>query len=206
MNEILQQALDYLRGMWHRRWWGLAAAWLAAIVGVIVVYRIPDRYEASARVYVDTETLLKPLLSGLVIAPNIDQQVALMSRTLISRPNIDKLIHMTDIDLWAQTPQRRDELIDWVTANIWLAGIGNNLYMIGYRNESPDLALKVVRSLLAIFVESSLGDKRQDTRTSLKFLDDQIKRYEDRLKEAENRLKEFKIKHMGVVGGSQTKK
>ena len=203
MNEIVQQALDYLRGMWHRRWWGLAAAWLAAIVGVIFVYRIPDRYEASARVYVDTETLLKPLLSGLVIAPNIDQQVALMSRTLISRPNIDKLIRMTDIDLWAPTQQRRDELIDWVTANIWLAGLGNNMYMIGYRNESPDLTLKVVRSLLTIFVESSLGDKRQDTRTSLKFLDDQIKRYEDRLKDAENRLKDFKIKHMGVVGGSQ---
>ena len=61
--------------MWHRRWIGLAVAWLAAIIGVAVVYRIPERYEASARVYVDTESLLRPLLAGLAIQPNLDQQV-----------------------------------------------------------------------------------------------------------------------------------
>ena len=90
MQEILQLLLSYLRGMWHRRWIGLAAAWLAAIVGIAVVYRIPEKYEASARVYVDTESLLSPLLAGLAIQPNMDQRVALISRTLISRPNVEK--------------------------------------------------------------------------------------------------------------------
>ena len=75
MQELLQQLLGYLRGMWHRRWIGLAAAWIAAIIGVAIVYRIPEQYEASARVYVDTESLLRPLLAGLAIQPNLDQQV-----------------------------------------------------------------------------------------------------------------------------------
>ena len=94
MDQLLQQALGYLRGMWHRRWIGVAAAWLAAIIGVAMVYRIPEKYEASARVYVDTESLLRPLLSGLAIQPNLDQQVALLSRTLISRPNVEKLVRI----------------------------------------------------------------------------------------------------------------
>ncbi len=85
MDELIQQAQTALRGMWHRRWIGLAAAWIVAIVGVTAVLRIPDRYEASARVYVDTQTLLRPLMEGLSIQPNIDQQVVLPSRTLISR-------------------------------------------------------------------------------------------------------------------------
>ena len=88
-----------MRGIWHRRWIGLAVAWLAAIIGIAVVYRIPERYEASARVYVDTESLLRPLLAGLAIQPNLDQQVSLMSRTLISRPNVEKLVRMADLDL-----------------------------------------------------------------------------------------------------------
>ena len=75
--------------MWHRRWIGLAAAWLAALISVAIVYRIPERWEASARVFVDTESLLRPLLAGLAIQPNVDQQVALISRTLISRPNVE---------------------------------------------------------------------------------------------------------------------
>ena len=100
--------------MWHRRWIGLAAAWIAAIVGVSVALRIPDRYEASARVYVDTQSLLRPLLEGVSIQPNLDQQVVLMSRTLISRPNVEKLVRMADLDLAAKSSAARDELIDTV--------------------------------------------------------------------------------------------
>jgi len=201
MNELLQQALGYLRGMWHRRWIGLAAAWLAAIVGVAVVYRTPERYEASARVYVDTESLLRPMLAGLVIQPNMDQQVALMSRTLLSRPNIEKLIRMADLDLSVKPGAARDELIDNVMKTIQLGGSSStNLYVIGYRDPNPERARKVVQSLLAIFVESSLGDKRQDSRTAVKFVDQQIQRYEETLQAAENRLKEFKLKNMGIAG------
>src|SRR5450759_4511251 len=139
MNELLQQVLSYLRGMWHRRWIGLAAAWLAAIVGVAIVYRIPEWYEASARVYVDTESLLRPMLAGLVIQPNMDQQVALMSRTLLSRPNVEKLIRMADLDLSVKPGPARDELIDSVMKTIQLGGSSStNLYVISYRDPNPE--------------------------------------------------------------------
>ena len=187
--------------MWHRRWIGLAAAWVAAIVSVVVAYRIPERYEASARVYVDTQSLLRPVMAGLAIQPNLDQQIALMSRTLISRPNVEKLIRMADLDLRVTTNAERDELIDHLMKTVQLAGnVSTNLYLISYRDTNPDKAKKVVSSLLTIFVESSLGDKRQDTRAAVKFLDEQIKHYEESLQAAENRLKEFKLKYLGVPG------
>ena len=47
-------------------------------------------------------------------------------------------------------------------------------------------------------MESSLGDKRQDTQTAVKFLDDQIKRYEDNLRASENKIKDFRVKYIGV--------
>src|SRR6478752_6457278 len=163
MQEILQQIIALARGMWHRRWIGLGIAWIAAAIGVAVVYRIPEKYEASARVYVDTESLLRPLLAGLAIQPNLDQQVALMSRTLISRPNVEKLVRMADLDLDAKSGAAHDELVDNVMRSIQLGGnTSTNLYVLAYRSTDPTVALKVVRSLLAIFVESSLGEKRQD--------------------------------------------
>lgn len=200
MDELLQQALGYLRGMWHRRWLGLAAAWIAAIVGVIAIYRIPERYEAGARVYVDTESLVGPLLSGLAIRPNVEQQVSLISRTLISRPNVEKLIRMADLDLGVKSGRQQEELVDNVMRSIGLGGGANNLYVISYRDPNPALAKRVVQSLLTIFVESSLGEKRADSRSAVKFIDLQIKRYETSLQAAENRLKEFKLRNMGVAG------
>jgi polysaccharide chain length determinant protein (PEP-CTERM system associated) len=171
---------------------------------VAAVYRIPEKYEASARVYVDTESLLRPLLAGLAIQPNLDQQVALMSRTLISRPNVEKLIRMADLDLRVKSNNEREELVDTITKTIRLEGnVAQNLYIISYRDSIPTQARKVVQSLLTIFVESSLGDKRQDTQTAVRFLDDQIKGYEKNLQIAENRIKEFKLKYMGVAGNAQ---
>lgn len=207
MQELLDRVIAHLRGMWHRRWIGLATAWIAALVGVAIVYQIPERYEAAARVYVDTESLLRPLLSGLAVQPNVQQQVALISRTLISRPNVQKLIRAADLDLGVKTAAERDDLIDRVMNTIKLDGNARgspNLYVISYRDPQPAVARKVVQSLLSIFVESTLGNKREDTQTAVKFLDDQIKRYEETLRASEARLKDFQLKYLGVSSKTGT--
>src|SRR5439155_15465452 len=195
MNELYRELLTHLRGIWHRRWFGLAVAWLAVVIGIAIVYRIPERYEATARVYVDTQSLLRPLMAGLAIQPNLDQQVSLMSRTLISRPNVEKLVHMADLDLRITSSADREEMIDNLMKQLQLTGnVTNNIYVISYRNASPERARNVVQALLTIFVESSLGDKRLDTRSAMKFVDEQTKAYEENLQAAEDRLKQFKLR------------
>ena len=99
MEEILQQARTLLRAAWKHRRLGMVFAWLIGAIAAGVILRIPDKYEASARIFVDTQSILKPLMSGLAVQPNIDQQVMMLSRTLISRPNVEKLIRMSDADL-----------------------------------------------------------------------------------------------------------
>jgi polysaccharide chain length determinant protein (PEP-CTERM system associated) len=76
----------------------------------------------------------------------------------------------------------------------------NNLYTISYRDPNPEQSRKVVQSLVTIFVESSLGDKREDTVNAVKFVDEQVKRYEAGLRAAEDRLKAFRLKYLGVSG------
>lgn len=201
MTELLQTVLAHLRGMWHRRWIGLAVAWIAGIAAITLAYRVPEKFEASARVYVDTESLLKPLLSGLAIQPNIDQQVALISRTLVSRPNVEKLVRMADLDLGVKGEAARESLVDTVMNTIRMSVSSGNLYIISYRDSKPERAQRVVQSLLTIFIESSLGDKRQDSRSAIKFVDDQIKRYVETLQASENKLKEFKLKYLGMGQG-----
>src|SRR5450432_2589271 len=135
MDELLQRVLVYLRAMWHRRWIGLAVAWIVAIIAVATAFRIPEKFEASARVYVDTQSLLRPVMAGLAIQPNLDQQVSLMSRTLISRPNVEKLVRMADLDLGVKSNAERDELIDNLMKTLQLGGnVTSNLYVISYRD------------------------------------------------------------------------
>ena len=197
MDELLDQITTILRGMWKHRWLGLAAAWLVAIAGVVVVLSVPDKYEASARVFVDTQSILKPLMSGLAVQPNVEQQVQMLSRTLISRPNIEKLIRMADLDLRSTSKAQQEALIEQLTKSLEIKNVGrDNLYTLAYRDPSPEKAKKVIQSLVSIFVESSMGASRKDTDVAKKFIDEQIKGYVAKLEEAETRLKEFKVRNI----------
>src|SRR5881227_3197601 len=98
MQELVEQLLALARGMWQRRWIGLGVAWATAIIGAIIVFRLPDKYEASARVYVDTQSMLQPLMAGMAMTPDAGQQVAILRRILLSRPNLEKIIRKSDLD------------------------------------------------------------------------------------------------------------
>lgn len=202
MDEIIRQLMSHLRGAWQRRWIGLAAAWIVGLAGAVGVLRMPDKYEANARIYVDTQSVLKPLMSGLAVQPNVDQQIVILSRTLISRPNVEKLIRMADLDLKLKTKEDKEALIDEMTKTLEIKSTGrDNLYTLSFRDSEPEKAKRVVQSLTSIFVESSLGDKRKDSDSARKFIEDQIKVYEAKLQEAENRLKDFKLKNMALTPG-----
>ncbi len=202
MHELITQFLSYLKAAWQHRWYAIVAAWAIAVSGWIVVAMMPDRYEASARVYVDTQSILKPLLSGLAVQPNLDQKIVMMSRTLLSRPNVERVVRMADLDINVKTAEDKESLINSMISKIEIKNTGqDNLYTLAYRDRKPEVAKRVVQSLLTIFVEGSLGDKRKDADSAKRFIDDQIKAYEQKLVTAENALKEFKRQHMDTMPG-----
>jgi polysaccharide chain length determinant protein (PEP-CTERM system associated) len=200
MEETINQLLFLLKGVWKYRWHAVIVAWVVAAAGWVRVYTLPDDYQASARVFVDTQSILKPLLAGMTTIPNVEQQVSIMSRTLLSRPNIEKVMRMVDLDIKAKTPKENEEIIGDLMRQIRIASTGrDDIYTIAFNDPNPRVAKDVVQSLLTIFVESSVGDKKNDSEKAVQFLDDQIKSYEAKLVAAENALKEFKIKHSGSL-------
>jgi protein tyrosine kinase modulator len=202
MHEVFDQVLSYLKASWRYRWYAMILAWSISMIGWAVVYRLPDQYEASAQVHVDTQSILKPLLAGLAVQPNVDQMVSMMARTLMSRPNLEKVIRMADMDIKLKTPEEREGRINALSKQLKIGTAGSeNLYVISYQNTNPVEAKRVVQSLLTIFVEGSLGDKRKDSDSARRFLDEQLKAHSEKLVAAENAVTEFKRKNMGLMPG-----
>src|SRR3982751_450098 len=103
--------------------------WGVGLAGLAVVCFVPNRYQASARIYVDTQTVLKPLMQGLAFQPDTDQQVKMLARTLVSRPNVDKLLKAPGVDD-SLRGQDHERAIDRMIERIKVDSSGGNLYLI----------------------------------------------------------------------------
>jgi polysaccharide chain length determinant protein (PEP-CTERM system associated) len=202
MKELFGQILIHVRGAWRFRWWALAVCWLTALLGWTFVLSMPDIYESRARVYVDTDSVLKPLLSGLAVNTDVVNRVNMMSRVLMGRPNLERVAKKTDLYLRAQDSEAFERLVAQLSLSIKLDGGGaDNTYSLRYADYDPAMAQRVVRTLLDTFVEDTLGVKRADSDSAQKFLQAQIHEYEQRLRAAEDRLAEFKQRHVGLMPG-----
>src|SRR5258707_9896407 len=111
MHDLKRQVLFYLVMLWRRRWLALGIAWPVCLAGWLVVALLPSKYLATARIYVDTETLLSPLLKGIAVDVDMNQQVEVMQRTLLSRPNLQKVLRTTELGLQARSAEDEDGIL-----------------------------------------------------------------------------------------------
>ena len=189
----------YLSLAWRQRWPAVLFTWLVCAGGWVLISTIPNTYESSARLYVDADTVLTPVLGSLAVGSNSAAQLDVLQRTLLSRPNLEKLISKTALELDIKGPSDRERMVENLATAIKITPQTRTLFTISYRNASPQLAYEVVRSVLTTFVESKTGNNRADLENAARFLDRTIADDERRLQDAERRRAEFRAKYVDVL-------
>jgi polysaccharide chain length determinant protein (PEP-CTERM system associated) len=199
VQEILAEVTDHLRGMWRYRWVTVLVSWVVTVVGSYFVYTMPNIYEASARVSVDTNSLLPALTKGLTASENLMSEVDLVSKALLTRPNLEAVARETDLDLRAATPQQMELLITGLQQRVRVAGGRDRIFNISYTDANRDKAREVVSALLDTFMESSLGAQGDDADMTERALTLEIDDHEQRLTQAEEALADFKTRNLGYM-------
>jgi polysaccharide chain length determinant protein (PEP-CTERM system associated) len=201
VNEIFELIVFYLNALWKRRWIVLLGAWAVAIPGWVIVATIPNIYQSSSRIYVDTSNILQPLLKGIAVQSDLPAQVQLMQQSLLSRPNLEAVVRKTDYDLSVSTDAEMEALLNSLQSRMVILSSKQDVFLISFEDTNPQRAHDVVQALLNIFVESNLGRSRKDFDTAEEFIDQQVAEYEARLEEAEDKLARFKQNHINVALG-----
>lgn len=195
-----EDILDYFRGTWIKRKFFYICAWILCPLGWLIISLLPNQYESSARVYVDTDSILGPLLEGLTVEVDPSVKIDLMVKTLLSRENLDRIIRMTDLDLEANTPAKYEALVEGLGTDFNIKKARKaNIFTLSIRNKDPETAKNIVQSALTVFIENTIGDNRTDSNTAQRFINDQIKDFEDQLITSEQKLAAFKQKHSDVL-------
>jgi polysaccharide chain length determinant protein (PEP-CTERM system associated) len=215
MTPEFNEIFDEVRGAWRFRWFALAAAFAVALIGWAVVFALPDRYAADARVFVDTRTALKPALQGLTTDQNVDAQINFVRQSLLEGPQLEQIATETGVLPASVTDERArarilDNFSDRISLTVSNAGnqgdersTAGTIYGFHFIDASRQRSLFVVRTLLNTFVEQTLGGKREGSEHAQQFLEAQIKDYEQRLSAAEDKLATFKKKNVGLMPSEQ---
>ena len=211
MEELLKNISRELRSAWRYRWYALIVAWIIGPIGWAVVLAMPDVHEASARIYVDTDSLIRNVIGEIAVDADASDSLRYVQERLLSRPRLEQVARETDLDLRAASPADLDKLITQLGKDIALAplarpgGRGNqfeqNLYAVRYRDENPVIARSVVQTLVNAFQEDALQTSQSDQAEARQFLDQQIAVYEARLQEAEKNRAEFNRKWISYLPG-----
>jgi polysaccharide chain length determinant protein (PEP-CTERM system associated) len=206
VHTLVHDILDQLSGAWRYRWVALWVAWGTAFVLWAVVFLVPNTYEASARVFVDTRTTLSQATEGIGLGEDIDSQIERVRQALAGLPQLQRVAAQTGLLAGAVTPPAKQRVLEKLRDDLDInedARDGAAVFTITYRNASRDESLKVVDRLLNTFVEGTLGGKRLGSEEAQQFLMSQIADYAQRLGTAEQRLADFKRQHVGLMPGDQ---
>ncbi len=210
MNPVLHQVFDQIRGAWRYRWLAALAAIVVAVVGWSVVFTMPDRYEASAQVLVDTRTALRPALQGLTTGQDVSVPLDYVRQSLLVDNPLCLAAMQAGIlpgcaDVAALQPllagiRKRVVLnVQNVEDRSGQSGAAGVTFGITYQDENRDHALKLVSILLNTLETQTLGGKRQGSENAQQFLQTQIQEYEKRLRTSEDSLAAFKILTPGAA-------
>jgi uncharacterized protein involved in exopolysaccharide biosynthesis len=201
--DVLREVRVRGHALWRRRWLALATAWALMLLGSTIVVLLPDQYESSARVYVDTDSLIGPLLKGIAVEDDPTQQLAIMQSTLLSRPNLTEVakavfpgVDANDFELEGKLDRLKSHTVVEVT--------GKKLFRIAYDETDARLAKDVVQSFLNIFVEGNLGQDRSDMENAQSFIAKQLAFYEQQLQETEKHIADFQAAHADVISSSSS--
>lgn len=192
MNDVYEQIKFFVNSVWQRRFHALAVAWFVCLAGWVVVATMPNAYKSSARIFIDTSNILRPLLKGLAVETDIEAELELMRRTLTSRANLSNVARLTDLDLTVSTPYEMQALLDSLKSRTGIKSEGRRLLTISFMDSDPVRARDVTQALVTTFIDMNLGHGREDIDAASQFLDSRIAEYEQQLQQAEERLANFK--------------
>jgi polysaccharide chain length determinant protein (PEP-CTERM system associated) len=202
IEDLVALGVSVLHGMWRYRWPSLLLAWVICVVGWTIVYALPDVYQASTRVYIDAESMIKRAVGDLTLAGDTMTEINILTRAMLSQPQLEKTAQLANLDLEATTPQEHEQLIADIGRRVILAKEGGeNIFRISFQDSSRQTAETVVQTLLDSFREDAYGERRTDSNAASAFIGQQIVDYERRLDEAEVRLATFKRDNIGLMPG-----
>lgn len=209
LHDLFQQFKSIVYGIWRKRWYMMATTWLVCLLGWGLVSTLPYKYESSAQIFVDTDTILPSIVRGIGIDVDVSKKIDVVRKTLVTRPNLERIIRRSEyLERLARNDSELNSLVVRMQDDIRVVSLGDGMYRIQFEiddarlsdRQRAEVAKNVVNNLLSFFLESGSSSNGAN-KDATEFLDKRLADYAERLSSAETAHAKFKQDNIEYIGG-----
>ncbi len=190
--EILQVLFS---AAWRRRYVVLLPALLLPILGVFVGQFAASVYETKMTILIQEPGKLNPFLEDLAVKTNLKDRMAALTALLTSRHVMESVAGDLNLVKPGMKQADVDRAVGDLASSVSVALIGTELVELRYRAASP---AGIDTALLRIgerFMERVEAPEDSSMRSSVEFLDRELKGMTKRLETAEGDVAEYRAQH-----------
>ncbi len=198
MESQVGQIKQFLKAIYSRRHLFIIIAACTALIAVGASFFVPKRYEAKSTVFIE-RNVINSLMRGITVSPSMDDRIRVLRYYMVSRDIVTRTLKKMDMDTdprYAQ-PEQFEGLVKKCQAQTNISVRGNDLFFVSMIDPDPTFAKNYINTLVNIYVEENLADKREESYGANRFLTEQLTFYKQKLDEIDARIIDFR-KETGI--------
>ena len=199
--------LDPMGILARRQIWMALALLLGLAATAAVVTWWPQRFEAQARVSINSQQIPKEFVRSTIAESSMAYLNAAVGRVL-SHPNLDKLLEEHDVYPELQKSVPRETLVERMRNDITVEpektvtheGMQTSIiYRLAFESGDPQKSADVANALAGLLLDATLEQRTEQARSVTRFLKQALERDEKELRDVSQKLSEFRREHRGEL-------
>ena len=197
-----------LRGYWRQRTIFILVSGVFIAATIALALLLPSTYVSSATILIEQQEIPQELVRSAVTS-FADQRVQIISQRVMTTQNLLTLIERYNLYPNVRLNKPREVLLQTMRSDISMKMISADVidprsgrptqatiaFSVGYKNHSPELALKVANDLTSLYLNENLTSRTQMAEQTASFFAEEAARQQARIMEIDKKLAEFKQKN-----------
>ena len=198
MQTQVGQIKQFLRAVYSRRRLFVVVAATIALVAVASSFFMPKVYEAESTVFIESN-VLKNLMKGMTVSPSMNDRIRVLRYHMLSRDMLTRTLKKMDMDVDKRYASREDfeKLVKELQTKTNIRIRGNDLFFVSIVDKDPSFAKDYINTLVNLYVEENVEDKREEAYGANRFLDEQVTFYKNQIDKLDEKINEFR-KETGI--------
>lgn len=191
--DLSHKLYDILAAGWRQRYVVLVPMLLMPILGGFVGYKTPPKFQSHTSLLIVETALQNPIMKDLGVPVSLSDRKAGLAELLKSRQVIGGVVDKLElVKPGPDYERRRENKIGELNQGLAVSFIGKDMLRINFDARAAANMKAILQGISDQFVEQIMAPERSALKSSVDFLETQIKRQRDVLEGLERKMAQFR--------------